>query len=116
MGQPHHEATEDLETNTRDGSTTRITEKDKNKYCLIKYDGELYPGVILDVEENDIQVHCMTRIGPNRFFWCTPVLDILWYPHDDVVCLIPQPKPVTSSSRHFLVEPTTWANANRFKE
>jgi len=41
------------------------------KFCIIKYDGKLCPGKILQVEadDDDAFILCMNKIGDNRFFW-----------------------------------------------
>jgi hypothetical protein len=49
-----------------------------SKYCVVKYDGKGYPGLILSVDEETLEVKTMHRVGRNRFFW--PMLDdVLWY-------------------------------------
>ncbi|KAI4798075.1 hypothetical protein KUCAC02_023592 [Chaenocephalus aceratus] len=76
------------------------------QWCVVTYDKDLYPGIILAVDETQVQVKCMHRVGPSRFFW--PVgEDVLWYVFDDVLELIPPPKPVTS--RHMDMEKEVWA-------
>ena len=45
----------------------------------------------------------MMKVGGNRYKW--PIKDdVLWYDYDEVVSLIPAPKPVTK--RHVHIEPT----------
>uniref|UniRef100_A0A0E9QLU3 Uncharacterized protein n=1 Tax=Anguilla anguilla TaxID=7936 RepID=A0A0E9QLU3_ANGAN len=42
----------------------------------------------------------MSREGDNRFFW--PMRDyVVWYMRDNVIGLVPEPKPVTS--RHMML-------------
>ncbi|XP_067270942.1 uncharacterized protein [Pseudorasbora parva] len=76
------------------------------KWCALKYDGDLYPGVITDTSETHVEVRCMQKIGVNRFFWPTRE-DILWYLFEDIVCIIPPPRPVTG--RHMEIEKEVWA-------
>jgi hypothetical protein len=46
---------------------------------VVKYDDNLYPGVILDVaEDNTAEVKCMHKVGTNRFYW-PQIDDVLWY-------------------------------------
>lgn len=53
------------------------------QWCVVKYDGLPYPGIIQNVDVNDIEVKVMHRIGTKIFFW--PLLeDVLWYSHGDV--------------------------------
>lgn len=76
------------------------------KWCVLKYDGDLYPGVITDTSETHVEVRCMQKIGFNRFFW--PAHEaILWYLFEDIVCIIPPPRPVTG--RHMEIDREIWA-------
>ncbi len=38
------------------------------KWCVLKYDNDLYPGIILNKDETHVQVKCMHRVGNNKFF------------------------------------------------
>ena len=81
-------------------------------WCVIKYDDDFYPGVILATDESLAQVKCMSCAGPNRFFW--PLLeDILWYPFEDVLEPIDPPNPVTS--RHMEIQKEVWARLHQLK-
>lgn len=75
-------------------------------HCVLKYDGKVYPGVVLDVDsDGTLEVKCMHRIGENRFYW--PMIDdVLWYKCEDIVSLISEPTHVTK--RHMQVDPTIW--------
>ena len=51
------------------------------QYCVVMYDDKPYPGVIMSVDEDDVEVKCMHTLGKNMFFWpsirddisiCTP--------------------------------------------
>lgn len=75
------------------------------KWCVLKYEGDLYPGVITDTSETHVEVCCMQRIGVNRFFWPAHE-DILWYLFEDIVCIIPPPRPVTG--RHMEIKKEVW--------
>lgn len=69
-------------------------ESQVGQWCVVKYDGLPYPGIIQYVDVNDIEVKVLHRIGTKRFFW--PLLeDVLWYSHG----YIRQPSAV--GSRHF---------------
>ncbi|XP_058888822.1 uncharacterized protein LOC117972307 [Acipenser ruthenus] len=76
------------------------------KWCVLKYDEDLYPGIILATDETHAQVKCMHRVGSNRFFWPNRE-DILWYLHDDVISVIPPPRPVTA--RHVEISKEIWS-------
>lgn len=38
------------------------------KWCVLKYEDELYPGIVLQTNETHVQVKCMHRVGSNRFY------------------------------------------------
>ena len=83
-----------------------ISSEDIGKYCIVVYDNRPYPGTILSIEEDDIEVKCMHKVGKNRFFWPSPREDITWYKDDQVLCLIPEPKQF--NRRSFMVDSTIW--------
>ena len=69
------------------------------------YDGEPYPGIIQEVEDDQLEVNVLHNIGRNRFFW--PLIqDVLWYNVNKFVTLIPQPSKIVS--RHLQIEPSMW--------
>lgn len=93
-------------------TATPTTDKEWQKpeaaghWCILRYDADLYPGVIEEIDETHVKVRRLSKIGTNRFFW--PARDdILWYIFDDIVAIIPPPKPVTS--RHMEVDKAIWA-------
>ena len=74
----------------------------------VRYDSRPYPGKVLAVEEDDVQVLCMCKTGINKFFWPTRE-DICWYQSKDVICRIPEPtKAGSGSCNHFQVDPNLW--------
>ena len=75
-------------------------------WCVVRYDGDPYPGIIQDVDpEGCALVRTMSNIGKNKFFW--PMRDdVIWYRPEDVIRLVPEPQPVTK--RHVMVESTIW--------
>ncbi len=75
------------------------------KWCVIKYDNDLYPGIIMETDETHALVKCMHCVGVNRFFW-PPRDDFLWYLFDDVLEIIQAPQPVTS--RHMEIQRDVW--------
>ena len=76
------------------------------QWCVVLYDGFIYPGIIEDADDADVRVNVMHRIGENRFFWPSPLKDIIWYEYNQVISLIPEPEPVTA--RHHQVDPVIW--------
>ena len=69
---------------------------------IVRYDGGHYPGIIVDVDFEEIQVRCMHRIGVNRFFW-PPMPDVCWYHKDNVMTSIPEP--IKINDRHYAICP-----------
>jgi len=80
------------------------------QWCVLTYDEDLFPGIILAGDETHVQVKCMHRVRPNRFFWPARE-DVLWYVFDDVLELIPPPNPVTS--RHMEIQKDVWARVSK---
>ena len=76
------------------------------KWCIVKYDQKPFPGMIQDLDETDVFVQCMHRVGHNRFFWPEPIQDTCWYPYTDVLRIVEPPKKV--GTRHWQVEPVVW--------
>ncbi|KAJ8385517.1 hypothetical protein AAFF_G00185530 [Aldrovandia affinis] len=76
------------------------------QWCSLKYDGNIYPGIIQEVTESHVEVKCMHRIGVNRFFW-PPRDDVLSYLHEDIIRMIPPPTSVTS--RHMEIDRDIWS-------
>ncbi len=74
-----------------DFSLIVIEQHHSGQWCVVQYDDEPYPGIILQVEENNVKVKCMHRNGVNKFFWPSPRDDINWYGDDQIMCLIPEP-------------------------
>ena len=77
-----------------------------SKHCVVKYDNTPYPGIIVDVDEDDLEIKVMHRIGRNRFFW--PAMDdVLWYKPSQLITLLDlAPQPVTN--RHMKLDDTVW--------
>lgn len=74
-------------------------------WCAIRYDGQIFPGTVQEVDIDSVLVSCLKKVGRNRF--CSPLhADELWYNNSDVLALIE--KPSTIGSRHLQVEPAMW--------
>ncbi|KAL2095541.1 hypothetical protein ACEWY4_007689 [Coilia grayii] len=72
------------------------------QWCVVRYDDEPYPGIILEVEEGSVRIKCMhrsSRYDLNKFHWPSPIEDINWYGSDPVMCLMPEP---LSASRRIV--------------
>ena len=80
-------------------------------WVVVKFSSSLYPGEIVTIEEEEIKVKCMKRVGTeNQFVW-PEIEDISWFETDSVVCLIEPPIPI--SSRTFGV---SQSDLNNIKE
>ena len=82
-----------------------IMKENIGQWCIVKYDGEPYPGIILEVEE-DVRVKCMHKNGINKFYWPGPREDISWYRDDQIVCLMKEPQPL--NKRSVQLEKEVW--------
>ncbi|KAK6168704.1 hypothetical protein SNE40_020096 [Patella caerulea] len=82
-------------------TSVEIDETLINKWCLVNYYGYLYPGIINDVDDEEIEVTAMSSAGRNRYFW-PRMEDRIWYSLDKFLALIPEPQPITG--RHFQVD------------
>ena len=81
----------------------------KEQHCIVEYEGNPYPGLIMEADESDVWVRSMHRVGrlwQNRFYWPT-MQDDCWYSYDAVLALIPEP--VKVGSKHREVEHEVWA-------
>lgn len=65
------------------------------QWCAVRYDDDPYPGIIL---EHNVKVKWMHRNGINKFFWPSLREDVNWYEDDQIMCLIPEPLPVSKQS------------------
>ena len=75
------------------------------KYVVITYDDECYPGQVLAVDGDEIEVNCMSKAGYNRFYW-PKRSDECWYKHEKIMAVIPPP--IKGKSRHYQVSPDIW--------
>ncbi len=82
-----------------------ILKENIGQWCIVNYDNDPYPGIILEVED-DIRVKCMHRNGTNKFYWPCPPDDISWYRDDQIVCLIREPQ--TLNKRSGQLEKAVW--------
>lgn len=82
-----------------------ITKENIGQWCIVNYDGEPYPGIILEVED-DVKVKCMHKNGTKKFSWPSPCEGITWYRDDQIVCLMKEPQPLNKGS--VQLETTVW--------
>lgn len=68
------------------------------KWCVLKYDGQLYPGITTDTNNTHVKVRCTKRTGANRFCWSA---------REDILCTIPPARQVTG--RYMETDNDVWA-------
>ncbi|ROL54677.1 hypothetical protein DPX16_0394 [Anabarilius grahami] len=49
------------------------------EWCVVNYDNEGYPGVIMDVEGHSVKIKRLQRDSINKYFWPGPWEDVSWY-------------------------------------
>jgi hypothetical protein len=77
-----------------------------NKYCVVEYDGSPYPGKIVDVDDETVEVTVMHSVGRNRFFW--PMReDTLWYYRQNIITMLDE-EPALVGSRHRSIKRNVW--------
>ncbi|KAK2892368.1 hypothetical protein Q8A67_012356 [Cirrhinus molitorella] len=91
-------ATDEIDKTGNDFRPSVIEQHHSGQWCVVQYDDDPYPGIILQVEENNVKVKCMHRNGVNKFFWPTPRDDVNWYSDDQIMCLIPEPQALNKRS------------------
>lgn len=55
----------DNQENPQPMEVEKFVHPDVGQWCILKYDDDLYPGIVLDTDETSVQVKCMHRVGPN---------------------------------------------------
>ena len=57
-------------------------------WVVVKFSSSWYPGETVTIEEEEIEVKCMKRVGiENQFVW-PEIEDISWFETESVVCLM----------------------------
>lgn len=76
---------------------------------MLLYNGQPYPGLVKDVDKEEVYVRCMHRVGreleKSQFYWPKCVVDECWYSMDDVVWGINEPKRVGTI---YKVDESVW--------
>ena len=81
-----------------------VQEQDSNTFtcgdwCIAKYDGKCYPGIIEKIVNAEFQVSVMVPCGQSKWKWPVPV-DCVWYTRDSIIKKIDPPQLVTARG-HF---------------
>lgn len=70
------------------------------QWCVVKYDGEVYPGEVKEIgDQRDIRVSVMHRAGQN-WKWPNPKDDCTFYLKQQIVCRIEEPI-IANNRGHF---------------
>ena len=65
-------------------------------WVVVKFSSSWCPGEIVTIEEEEIEVKCMKRVGiENQFVW-PEIEDISWFETESLACLIESPIPISS--------------------
>ncbi|KAG5892712.1 hypothetical protein JTB14_002837 [Gonioctena quinquepunctata] len=82
------------------------TENDikENSYVVVCYDNQYYPGIIVELDGDDVRVKAMVRSGPTGWKWPTPD-DVIWYSRSDLMEIIEQPNFAAVNKRGAVAEP-----------
>ena len=75
------------------------------QWCIVRYDGVLYPGEILETDDISLLVRVLHPIGQNKFVEPRKP-DELWYHSDAVIKLVP--KPPSKRSRYVSFDSALW--------
>lgn len=81
-----------------------------NMWCVMSYDGSLYPGIVTEYDEEGVEVKSMSKVGENRFFWPTRE-DRIRYGYDKVLTLIPEPTRI--GTRHVQINTLYWKELSK---
>ena len=71
------------------------------KWCVVRYLGNIYPGIVTNIDDVDIEDKYMNSVGVNRFSWPQYQDDGCWYTVEDGLFVIPEPE--KRGSRHIKI-------------
>ena len=77
-----------------------------SRHVVVMYQDVPYPGIVKDIDEQELLVSCMHKLGVNRYFWPRLLEDVCWYSYDKLLAIIPEPQHVTA--RHYQIDKTIW--------
>ena len=64
-------------------------------WVVVRYCKKWYPGEVVSIVEDDIEVKCMKEIGQNKLIWPEKD-DVCWYMRTELVCTVSPPYLVTT--------------------
>lgn len=76
-----------------------IEPHDCGQWRVVRYDNIPYPGIILQVEKNNVEVKCLHCNGINMFYWPSSRDYVNYYKDDQIMCPTPEP---LALNRHSL--------------
>ena len=79
-----------------------------NKQVIINYNGKPYPGLVVDIDEQDVRVRCVHRIGKLdkcHFYWPKCLTDESLYDMKDIIAIIPEPEKICTK---YFEDPKIW--------
>jgi hypothetical protein len=101
-------------SDSHDSKIIKVTDGDADligKWCVVHYDRKPYPGTILDVDHESVEVKTMHSVGKNRYFW--PLCeDVIWYKFESVISFKNEPKNVTKL--HVEIEHELWEEIGNY--
>ena len=63
----------------------------QGKLCVVRYLGNIYPGIVTNIDDVDIEDKYTNSVGVNRFSWPQYRDDGCWYTVEDGLFVIPEP-------------------------
>ena len=89
-------------------------EQCSGQWVIVKYDRKPYPGYVEDVDAGELYVKCMHTVGKakNCFFWLKLFNDLLWYEHENILAVIPEPALKNGVPEQYSVDPELSGNVD----
>lgn len=64
------------------------------RYFIFRYENDYYPGVVQEIEKEEVLVSAMTKSGFKNYKWPKPQ-DVCWYNFDKIIKKIKVPRCVS---------------------
>jgi hypothetical protein len=75
------------------------------KWVAVMYENNIYPGIVVAIKDDDVEVNAMQSVGQNRYKW-PKSRDQICYEQHNVLALIPEP--VQVNRRFVEITPDIW--------
>lgn len=90
------------ETPQPNNSTMMSNKYAIGNYVIVNFEGEYFPGEIIDIKTKEMKVKTMTMAGQ---FWKWPAKDdVIWYSEHEVIQLIKNPKKMNNRGQFSIPE------------